>query len=101
MLKFESWPPEAGKVSFSPSSLRLIRQFEAGDKSWESEHAQAIHDIARHCGRIIAANVDFDTTVAIEKDLYTQLPEGEIRDIFNQAFLYGAGREVNDTVLSS
>jgi hypothetical protein len=100
MLKFDAWPPEAGKVTFSPSSLRLIREFEASDKSDESKETQALHDIARHSGRLVAANVDFDTTTAIEKDLYSQLPEGAAREIFNHAFLWGAGREANDSVLS-
>jgi hypothetical protein len=100
VLKFDAWPPEAGRVTFSPSSERLIREYEASDKSDSSEAALAIHDMARHSGRLIAANVKFEAVAEIENDLYHQLPEGAIRGIFNHAFLFGAGREVNDTVIS-
>lgn len=99
MLKFESWPPTAGKVSFSGSTLKIFRERDEAARSLSESDAtiRPINDIAFATGRLIRANADLFTSRRIGQELAQSIGNEAMQELFNLS--YDEGLRVEDEVI--
>lgn len=103
MLQFESWPPEVGKISFSPSTLEAMREHAKAISNFSESDRTVIvvSDIGYACGKLIAANTATEFT---QKRIRTELTSAAqpylCDDIFSRAFTAGTEDELESMSLS-
>lgn len=97
MLKFDTWPPEKGKVNFSKAFEK--DHLENANNRWSEE---ASKELGREIGALLAANMGDEVTAGSVIDVAEDLAEqavnldGDSEFAFMYGVYYGARQEIGE-----